>query len=444
MTDAVSRRFRPSRKLFPVAGVLLTGLLLSACYGWSTQYNVGTADVSFLGISCASTSDCVAVADIPNGDAPSGSTIVTTTNGGNTWSSPSGGTNQNLLSVSCPDTTHCIAGGYNFVDGKGVGDVWVTSNPQGTWTLTPTVPDAGSVSAVSCANDSDCFALAYGGFSGGGEALIQTVNGGQTWSFVLNEDTSSFASLSCPSSTTCFLAGQDLGAGPEIVWTTNLDTWHTTLLGGDAYLTGISCATTTSCMAVSFDGEAFSTSNGSTWVNDSSALDADTGSALSSIQSVACVDAADCTVVGDPASGIYGQSVAATNNGGTTWHVEALAAPVQLYAVSCASTTTCWASSGPSIEATTNGGAASPQVNSLSPTSGPAGTTVTISGAGLNSTPVTVDFGSVAATDVTVVSSSEITAAAPTPTATGTVDVTVHTSLGTSPYVVEDQFAYTG
>jgi hypothetical protein len=430
MTEALTERGRRSQKLFPAAGVLLAGLLLSACYGWSTQYNSATATTTFGGISCASTSDCVAVSGNLS-TSPSASTIVTTTNGGSTWSSPSGGTDQNLTSVSCPNTTHCMAGGNNLVNGKFVGGIWVTSNPQGTWTLTPNLTGVNTVLALSCANDSDCFALVEGNFADGPQALIQTVNGGGSWSFVLSE------------ATVCYLVGQYEAGYAEVFSTTNLFNFYRTDLSGTAYVTGVSCTTTTSCMVVG-NSVAFSTTNGSTWFNDSSALDADTGSALSSIAGVSCVGAGDCTVVGDPASGMYGQSVAATNNGGTTWQIEALASPPDLYAVSCASTTTCWAASGTSIVATTNGGVASPQLNSLSPTSGPAGTKVTISGDNLNSTPVSVDFGSVAATNVTVVSASEITAVAPTPTATGTVDVTVHTSLGTSPYVIGDQFTYNG
>jgi hypothetical protein len=444
MTDAMTNRLRRSRKLFPAAGILLAGLLLSACYGWSTQYTyTGTAPLGFTGISCASTSDCVAVAEDVGDSPPLPSTIVTTTNGGSTWSSPSGGTDQNLLTVSCPDTTHCMAGGNNLVNGQYVGGIWVTSNPQGTWTLTPNLTGVNTVLALSCANDSDCFALVEGDFANGPQALIQTVNGGQTWSFVLSEDTSQFVSLSCPAATVCYLVGQYEAGYAEVFSTTNLFNFYRTDLSGTAYVTGISCTTTTSCMVVG-NSVAFSTTNGSTWVNDSSALDADTGSALGSIAGVSCVGAGDCTVVGDPASGIYGQSVADTNNGGTTWQIEALASPSDLYAVSCASTTTCWAASSTSIVATTNGGVASPQLSSLSPTSGPAGTTVTISGDNLNSTPVSVDFGSVAATNVTVVSASEITAVAPSATATGTVDVRVHTSLGISPYVIGDQFTYTG
>ena len=196
MTDAMTNRLRRSRKLFPAAGILLAGLLLSACYGWSTQYtNTGTAPLGFTGMSCASASDCVAVAEDVGDSPPLPSTIVTTTNGGSTWSSPSGGTDQNLLTVSCPDTTHCMAGGNNLVNGRYVGGIWVTSNPQGTWTLTPNLTGVNSVLALSCANASDCFALVEGDFADGPQALIQTVNGGQTWSFVLSEDTSRFVSL---------------------------------------------------------------------------------------------------------------------------------------------------------------------------------------------------------------------------------------------------------
>jgi hypothetical protein len=437
LTYAAASKVLRSRRLLPAAGVLLAGVLLSACLGWSTQYNAGSANIAFDGISCATTSDCVAVANVPGAIPSSASTIETTTNGGSSWSSPAEGTNQILYSVSCPDATHCIAAG---ADG---GDLFVTSNPQGTWTATPTVTGADSVTGVSCANDSDCFAIAIGTFYGGPQSygLIQTVNGGQSWSLILN-GLGAFYSLSCPSTTTCFIAGLN-ATGNDIVSTTNLDTWHTTQLSGDEPLNDISCATTTSCMVVGYS-QVFSTSNGSTWVNDSSSLDADTGSALANVNGVSCIDAADCTVVGNAASGIYGQSVAATNNGGTTWHVEALPSTLDLATVSCASTTACWAGGAKSIVATSNGGVASPQLNSLSPTSGPAGTSVTISGVDLNSTPVSVDFGSVPATSVTVVSASEITAVAPTPTTAGTVDVTVHTSRGTTPYVIGDQFTYTG
>ena len=85
--------------------------------------------------------------------------------------------------------------------------------------------------------------------------------------------------------------------------------------------------------------------------------------------------------------------------------------------------------------------AAAPTVTGLSPTSGPAagGTLVTITGTGFTGA-TAVDFGTTAATDVTVVSDTTITA--DSPAGTGVVDVTVTTPAGTSATSPADQFTY--
>ncbi len=92
----------------------------------------------------------------------------------------------------------------------------------------------------------------------------------------------------------------------------------------------------------------------------------------------------------------------------------------------------------------TEGGsvAAAPTVTGLSPTSGPAagGTLVTITGTGFTGA-TAVDFGSTQATGLSVVSDTTITAESPA--GTGTVDVTVVTSGGTSAISPADQFTYT-
>ena len=77
----------------------------------------------------------------------------------------------------------------------------------------------------------------------------------------------------------------------------------------------------------------------------------------------------------------------------------------------------------------------------VNPNSGPAtgGTTVTITGTGFTRA-TAVDFGATAATDVTVVNDSTITATSPP--GTGVVNVTVTTSGGVSPIGPADQFTY--
>ena len=84
---------------------------------------------------------------------------------------------------------------------------------------------------------------------------------------------------------------------------------------------------------------------------------------------------------------------------------------------------------------------AAPTVTGINPSSGPSppATLVTITGTGFNGA-TAVDFGTIPATDVTVVSDTSITA--DSPAGTGAVDVTVTTVGGTSPTSPADQFTY--
>lgn len=96
-----------------------------------------------------------------------------------------------------------------------------------------------------------------------------------------------------------------------------------------------------------------------------------------------------------------------------------------------------------SIDVTGTSVTSAPTVSSIAPSSGSAagGTTVTINGSNFTSGS-TVSFGSTPATNVTVVSSTQITAQAPAGTAGNTVDVTVTNSTGTSSTSSADQFTY--
>jgi hypothetical protein len=85
-----------------------------------------------------------------------------------------------------------------------------------------------------------------------------------------------------------------------------------------------------------------------------------------------------------------------------------------------------------------------PTVTELSPTHGPAagGNTVTIKGTGFTGANA-VHFGAAAATSVTVVGATEVTAKAPAGTAGSTVEVTVTTPEGgTSGNVAADKYTY--
>ena len=85
----------------------------------------------------------------------------------------------------------------------------------------------------------------------------------------------------------------------------------------------------------------------------------------------------------------------------------------------------------------------SPTVSGISPTSGPitSGTSVIITGTNLTAASA-VKFGSTNATSFTVNSATQITATSPA--GSGTVDITVTTSVGTSVTNTSDQFTYVG
>jgi hypothetical protein len=80
-----------------------------------------------------------------------------------------------------------------------------------------------------------------------------------------------------------------------------------------------------------------------------------------------------------------------------------------------------------------------PTVTGISPTPGPAGSTVTISGTNFTGA-TAVMFGTTAATSFTVNSANSITATVPA--GTGTVDVIVTNGVGSSPATAADQFTY--
>ena len=166
------------------------------------------------------------------------------------------------------------------------------------------------------------------------------------------------------------------------------------------------------------------------------------------------------------ASGIAGDSVTVTGTGFSTspGATSVLFGTQPAGSVSCPSTTSCTAvvppgKQGPVDVQVTVAGEASPisppgdrftyavattpVVTSVTPSSGPAagGTLVTVRGARLTGA-TAVDFGSVRAGSLRVVSDSELTVTAP-PGVAGPVDVTVASPGGTSAAVSGDRFTYT-
>jgi len=166
------------------------------------------------GISCTSARSCVAVGGINGGPGPA--TVISTTDGGATWSlsaDPALAGLQELFGVSClpgPATSSepvCHAAG---------GTVALTSGDGGaTWSASPPFDSTGWLNSISCADTQHCWAAG----AGTTVALAGTSDGGASWSTVTSDTANEEGEVSCATATFC-------------VATTDNALWVTTTNGG--------------------------------------------------------------------------------------------------------------------------------------------------------------------------------------------------------------------
>ncbi len=390
---------------------------------WGTPVDVPGGNGSFTGVSCTSSGNCTAV-----GSQDSLPMYATETNGvwGSTTlvnpSTPGSGVAASFAAVSCVTVGACTA-----VGGDSNGQPVYATETDGVWGAATelTTSDSGSFTAVSCTDPMDCSAVG----NSTGEALYSTETAG-AWStpttIVSDSGTIVVTGLSCTSAGNCTAVGYDSGLGgqgPGIYLTQTNGAWSapTTLSvpgsPGFGAFYGISCTDANDCTAVG-DANApdsgtgtgtgtpvYATEAGGTWGTPTafSGTPGNTGD----LTGVSCVDVSDCTAVGFDGNDepIYASSSAAV----------------------------------------------APTVSSVSPTSGPTtgGTLVTITGTGFVPGATVVigqgsgaGTGAIPASNVNVVSPTQITAITGGEARAGTWTLFVTTSGGTSAANTGDDFTY--
>lgn len=206
--------------------------------------------VSIYGVSCPSTSLCVAVDDAGNVLETHDASAATPT-----WSAPQNIDGTNLLtSVWCPSTSLCVA-----VDAAG--DALVTHDPAAaspTWSTPQNIDGTNSFYYVSCPSMSLCAAS-----DSAGNVLVthNPAAATPTWGAPQNIDSTGL-SISCPSNSLCVAADS---AGNVLV-SHNPDattpTWSAPQnIDGTNTFYDISCASTSLCVAVDSAGNALVTHN---------------------------------------------------------------------------------------------------------------------------------------------------------------------------------------
>ena len=240
----------------------------------------GYSETELNGISCVSTSFCVAVGRYYKAGADH--MILDKWNGTALVSMPvphifGPGATVDLYGVSCKGTTFCMAVGY------------YTEEPTYPFSLEwngsawsqQTVPAPSSttdmqLSGVSCTSASFCMAV---GFNGGDELIVRW--NGSTWSIV--NDTSSNlspAAVRCRSTTFCMAVGTSYSGGPNVnslaeEW--NGSTWSVltspNVSGQSTWLQSVSCTGSAFCMASGYSADTLLDTdstlselwNGTTW-----------------------------------------------------------------------------------------------------------------------------------------------------------------------------------
>ena len=357
------------------AAVLALGMATSASAAtttWTRQpvpFPSAGAHGVLYGVSCVSAADCVAVGYF--GKSGSGQHLLAEQWDGSTWSAkevplPSGGSRGKFAGVSCASAADCIAVGSYQTPTDSLG-LPLAERWNGTrWSaqaITLPAGDFGGLAAVSCTSSVQCTAVGETQPDSTTSATLAERWNGHTWTAQSTPDpaSSTYASLSgvsCASATSCTAIGTSNATGTGTFaeqwdgssWrvTSTVDPAGTSIDG----LTGISCSAAASCMAVGayYSGsEALSLVehwNGSAW----SLMSPPTGSYNDTPRGVFCLTAASCTVVGMTTT--KNAAVVEVWNG-STWTTQTTAAPARrnaLLAVSCTSSGSCTAVGGTPVQ----------------------------------------------------------------------------------------------
>jgi hypothetical protein len=223
---------------------------------WHLQ-KFGHGGTSLNGVSCVSSSFCVAV-----GAAGSDKPAIVDSWNGSVWSvesriKPHGYSEAQLSGVSCISSTRCVAVGI-ATDSENDNHLFAVTWNGSVWTPSvlayPPSTDQGGLVSVSCPSTSGCMAVGWTNGSAGKEAMAEQWNG-SIWTFEALpkggiSGSATAYSVSCTLTTACEAVG------------VNVDTWAANWNGsswsldetvdqpGVAISYGVSCTKPGGCSAV--------------------------------------------------------------------------------------------------------------------------------------------------------------------------------------------------
>ncbi len=176
--------------------------------GWSSQQVPGGVG-ALVSISCPTALECVAGGAIfAGGNADDGADVVVTTDGGSSWTAnPLANTfNGNVNGISCPSTSDCVA----TINEHTSSSIMISTNGGETWTYQFEVDSLSSagLTGISCPTTSTCYVVGQSQHvSKFGAVIAVTTDGGVHWSGETppaGASTIGLDGISCPTISNCW------------------------------------------------------------------------------------------------------------------------------------------------------------------------------------------------------------------------------------------------
>ena len=244
-------------------------------WGTSAPLLSSNADFHFPDTACASSLDCVVVGELYTSSTGYTGLVSSTTNGGQSWSAPQdiSGT-EYLYGVACPSPSECVAVGSSY---EGTGGVAITASIVAntiTWSQPSAVSGVSGLNSVSCPSSTMCVAVGYeDGNLGDSMAVsgsIDTASGVIAWSPPVviepgNGGQAGFGSISCATTTTCMAVALNFSSSNEVVFASTTNggaSWPTTgTIAGSGGQGFVSCSTASFCAVASLSGLYYGTTS---------------------------------------------------------------------------------------------------------------------------------------------------------------------------------------
>jgi hypothetical protein len=359
-----------------IAGLLAAGLLTVAPAGAATQLQDAVAHNGTLGaVSCSSATSCAAVGYYY--DKHSAKVTLAEIWNGARWSvkatpNPAGAQSAELSSVSCSSATSCAAVGLS-ADGSAVTTPLAETWNGTAWAIAATPEPPGAQSAeltgISCSSATSCTAVGDYFDSSNTQVTLAERWNGTRWSVKATPNptgaqSAELTGISCSSATSCVAVGDYFDSSNAQV--TLAEKWNGTRWSvkatpnpagaQSAELTAVSCSSPASCVAVGAEHDSTGASvtlaeawNGKHW--SLQATPNPGGAGFSRLTGVSCASGTSCVAVGDYRNGSDAGLMLAERWNGTAWSIKATPEPSgalnsQLTTPSCTSSASCIAVGG--------------------------------------------------------------------------------------------------